>query len=148
MPTGSQPSAAHCRGVRRIRPARQMLLREQAPDEHSPSCPCMAHSIRANRGKLWQFEDVIRSKIVVEIGAFYYRCPFVTLGDLECRWFEAGRQTGICCLRDVSLSLSTHVSSGSFCPNLPPVRPRAHMASLRSNRLQALPGAERYQTNP
>ena len=38
----------------------------------------------ANRGKTRQFEDVIRSKIVVEIGVFYYRCPFVTLGDLEC----------------------------------------------------------------
>ena len=38
----------------------------------------------ANRGKLRQIEDVIRSKIVVEIGVFYYRCPCVTLGDLEC----------------------------------------------------------------
>ena len=38
----------------------------------------------ANRGKLWQIADVIRSKIVVEIGVFYYRCPCVTLGDLEC----------------------------------------------------------------
>ena len=38
----------------------------------------------ANRGKMRQIEDVIRSKIVVEIGVFYYRCPFVTLGDLEC----------------------------------------------------------------
>ena len=42
-----------------------------------------------------QIADVIRSKIVVEIGVFYYRCPFVTLGDLECRWFESGRQTEI-----------------------------------------------------
>ncbi len=32
-----------------------------------------------------QIEDVIRSKIVVEIGAFYYQCPIVTLGDLKCR---------------------------------------------------------------
>ena len=46
----------------------------------------------ANRGKMRQIEDVIRSKIVVEIGVFYYRCPCVTLGDLECRWFESGRQ--------------------------------------------------------
>ena len=38
----------------------------------------------ANRGKTRQIEDVIRSKIVVEIGVFYYRCPCVTLGDLEC----------------------------------------------------------------
>ena len=38
----------------------------------------------ANRGKMRQIEDVIRSKIVVEIGVFYYRCPCVTLGDLEC----------------------------------------------------------------
>ena len=43
-----------------------------------------------------QIEDVNRSKIVVEIGVFYYRCPFVTLGDLGCRWFESGRQTGSC----------------------------------------------------
>ena len=41
----------------------------------------------ANRGTLWQIEDVIRSKIVVEIGVFYYRCPCVTLGDLECRGY-------------------------------------------------------------
>ena len=41
----------------------------------------------ANRGKLWQIADVIRSKIVVEIGVFYYRLPFVTLGDLECRGY-------------------------------------------------------------
>ena len=39
----------------------------------------------ANRGKMRQIEDVKSSKIVVEIGVFYYRCPFVTLGDLECR---------------------------------------------------------------
>ena len=39
----------------------------------------------SNRGKLWQIADVIRSKIVVEIGVFYYRLPWVTLGDLECR---------------------------------------------------------------
>ena len=38
----------------------------------------------ANRGKMRQIEDVIRSKIVVEIGVFYYRLPWVTLGDLEC----------------------------------------------------------------
>ena len=38
----------------------------------------------ANRGKRRQIEDVKRSKIVVEIGVFYYRCPCVTLGDLEC----------------------------------------------------------------
>ena len=38
----------------------------------------------ANRGKTRQIEDVIRSKIVVEIGVFYYRLPCVTLGDLEC----------------------------------------------------------------
>ena len=50
----------------------------------------------ANRGKLWQIADVIRSKIVVEIGVFYYRLPWVTLGDLGCRWFESGRHTGIC----------------------------------------------------
>ena len=50
----------------------------------------------ANRGKMRQIEDVIRSKIVVEIGVFYYRCPFVTLGDLACRWIQASRQTGIC----------------------------------------------------
>ncbi len=46
----------------------------------------------ANRGKMRQIEDIIRSKIVVEIGVFYYRCPFVTLGDLECRWIQASRQ--------------------------------------------------------
>ena len=34
---------AHCRGIRRIQPARQMLFREQAPDEHLTTCPCMAH---------------------------------------------------------------------------------------------------------
>ena len=45
----------------------------------------------ANRGKTRQIEDVIRSKIVVEIGVFYYRCPFVTLGDLECKGVGAGR---------------------------------------------------------
>ena len=39
----------------------------------------------ANRGKMRQIADVIRSKIVVEIGVFYYRLPFVTLGDLECK---------------------------------------------------------------
>lgn len=39
----------------------------------------------ANRGKMRQIEDVKRSKIVVEIGVFYYRCPCVTLVDLECR---------------------------------------------------------------
>ena len=39
----------------------------------------------ANRGKTRQIKDVKRSKIVVEIGVFYYRCPFVTLGDLECK---------------------------------------------------------------
>ena len=148
MPTGSQPSAAHCRGVRRIRPVRQMLLREQAPDEHSPSCPCMAHSIRANCGKRRQIEDVIRGKIVVEIGVFYYRCPFVSLGDLECRWFEAGRQTGICCLRDVSLSLSTHVSSGSSYPDPPPNLPTRHTASLWRGCLPEFPGAGIYQTAP
>jgi len=38
----------------------------------------------ANRGKMRQIEDVKRSKIVVEIGVFYYRFPFVTLGDLGC----------------------------------------------------------------
>ena len=38
----------------------------------------------ANRGKMRQIEDVIRSKIVVEIGVFYYRCPCVTLGGLGC----------------------------------------------------------------
>ena len=38
----------------------------------------------ANRGKMRQIADVIRSKIVVEIGVFYYRLPFVTLGDLGC----------------------------------------------------------------
>ena len=31
----------------------------------------------ANRGKLWQIADVIRSKIVVEIGVFYY-CRFLS----------------------------------------------------------------------
>ena len=48
----------------------------------------------ANRGKMRQIEDVIRSKIVVEIGVFYYRCPFVTLGDLECRSWMGDRHTG------------------------------------------------------
>ena len=38
----------------------------------------------ANRGKMRQIEDVKSSKIVVEIGVFYYRFPFVTLGDLGC----------------------------------------------------------------
>ena len=47
----------------------------------------------ANRGKMRQIADVKRSKIVVEIGVFYYPLPCVTLGDLECRWFEFGRQT-------------------------------------------------------
>ena len=41
----------------------------------------------ANRGKMRQIDDVKRSKIVVEIGVFYYRLPCVTLGDLECRGF-------------------------------------------------------------
>ena len=50
----------------------------------------------ANRGKRRQIEDVKRSKIVVEIGVFYYRCPFVTLSDLECRGFEAGQHAGRC----------------------------------------------------
>ena len=31
-----------------------------------------------------QIEDMNSSKNVVEIGVFYYRCPFVTLGDLGC----------------------------------------------------------------
>ena len=35
-------------------------------------------------GKSRQIADVIRSKNVVETGVFYYRCPFVTLGDLGC----------------------------------------------------------------
>jgi hypothetical protein len=39
----------------------------------------------ANRGKMRQIEDVKRSKIVVEIGVFYYRLPWVTLGYLACR---------------------------------------------------------------
>ena len=52
--------------------------------------------IIGQNGKTRQIEDVKRSKIVVEIGVFYYRCPFVTLGDLGCRGLEAGRQTGIC----------------------------------------------------
>ena len=39
-----------------------------------------------------QIEDVKRSKIVVEIEVFYYRCPFMTLGDLKCRWIQASRQ--------------------------------------------------------
>ena len=41
----------------------------------------------ANRDKMRQIADVKRSKIVVEIGVFYYRCPCVTLGDLECRGY-------------------------------------------------------------
>ena len=41
-----------------------------------------------------QIEDVKRSKIVVEIGVFYYRCPFVTLGDLECIRVS-GRSTNV-----------------------------------------------------
>ena len=45
-------------------------------------------------GKSRQIADVIRSKNVVEIGVFYYRLPWVTLGDLGCRGLEAGRQTG------------------------------------------------------
>ena len=40
----------------------------------------------ANRGKMRQIADVKRSKIVVEIGVFYYPLPCVTLGDLECIW--------------------------------------------------------------
>ena len=50
----------------------------------------------ANRGKLWQIADVIRSKIVVETGVCYYRCPCVTLDDLECIGVGAGRHTGSC----------------------------------------------------
>ena len=46
----------------------------------------------ANRGKMRQIADVKRSKIVVEIGVFYYRLPWVTLGNLGCRGLEAGRQ--------------------------------------------------------
>ena len=38
---------ARCRGIRRIHPARQLLFREQAPDEHSTACLCMAHCLRA-----------------------------------------------------------------------------------------------------
>ena len=49
----------------------------------------------ANRGKMRQIADVKRSKIVVEIGVFYYPLPCVTLGDLECIGVGAGRQTGI-----------------------------------------------------
>ena len=49
----------------------------------------------ANRGKTRQIEDVKRSKIVVEIGVFYYRCPFVTLGDLECIGFFSRKNTYI-----------------------------------------------------
>ena len=41
----------------------------------------------ANRGKMRQIADVKRSKIVVEIGVFYYPLPCVTLGDLECRGY-------------------------------------------------------------
>ena len=52
-------------------------------------CRHILSKIRGRNGKLRQIADVIRSKIVVEIGVFYYRCPFVTLGDLECRWIEA-----------------------------------------------------------
>ena len=37
----------------------------------------------ANRGKMRQIADVIRSKIVVEIGVFYYRLPFVSDGGIE-----------------------------------------------------------------
>ena len=65
----------------------------------------------ANRGKMRQIEDVKRSKIVVEIGVFYYRCPFVTLGDLECRWFESGRQMEVVCL--VPLECRWRLSRGT-----------------------------------
>ena len=41
----------------------------------------------ANRGKMRQIEDVKRSKIVVEIGVFYYPLPCVTLGYLACRGY-------------------------------------------------------------
>ena len=72
--------AAICRTLRR------------APREHI--LPKNRAKIR-KCGKSRQIADVIRSKIVVEIGVFYYRCPFVTLGDLECRWWMGGRHTGI-----------------------------------------------------
>ena len=36
-----------------------------------------------------QIEDVIRSKIVVEIGVYYYRCPFVTLGICRLKLYES-----------------------------------------------------------
>ena len=69
--------AAQCRTLRR------------ALSRHILSKTIGRNAEMANRGKTRQIEDVIRSKIVVEIGVFYYRCPFVTLGDLECRWIEA-----------------------------------------------------------
>ena len=59
-------------------------------------------------GKSRQIEDVKRSKNVVEIGVFYYRCPCVTLGDLGCSGLEAGRQTGSY-LTDCHSSLERHV---------------------------------------
>ena len=43
MPTGSQPSAAHCRGVRRIRTNQNPFAFERARRARFLICTCMAH---------------------------------------------------------------------------------------------------------
>ncbi len=76
----------------------------------------------AYRGKMRQIEDVKRSKIVVEIGVFYYRCPFVTLGDLECRWFESGRQT----IPEISTNTDLYLHPTILPSYFPPTKKSAH----------------------
>ena len=65
----------------RARFAAQCRTLRTAPREHI--LPKNRAKIR-KCGKSRQIADVIRSKNVVETGVFYYRCPCVTLGDLEC----------------------------------------------------------------
>ena len=48
MPTGSLPSAAHCRGFRRIRTNENTAAYMRARRDRASICPCMAHTSRAN----------------------------------------------------------------------------------------------------
>ena len=91
----------------------------------------------ANRGKMRQIADVKRSKIVVEIGVFYYPLPCVTLGDLECRGFEAGRQTGICA-RAIKPEIGFHVRFDVVSAVMPLKQVVLHIGSVLPQQLKQL----------
>ena len=75
----------------------------------------------ANRGKMRQIEDVKSSKIVVEIGVFYYRLPWVTLADLECIWVRGWSTNWNChpvlpiTLRILLIHRNCHFAGIVFC---------------------------------